>query len=429
VSTANPLPERLLQFLSEGWTDQTRELPTPDPRVSAWAERRRRLAAAFPDRTLAIRAGHEVVRNATTTYSFRAHSDFVYLCGAAEPEAVLLIHPGGEAELFVHTPHPRGAVEWFTDASRSPLWSGPQPEPEELAVRFGIAVRSLTELPSEFADGAADAVLQDEVTRAVARLRLYKDDFEIASLRAAAAASLLGHAELRAEIPTAMRDGGERWLEGTFLRRCSASGNGPGYWPIVGAGAHSCILHWHRNDGPVHPGDVVLVDAAVEGHDHYTADITRTYPAGDAFTPAQQAVVDIVQAANRAAIASIRPGSGFHDSQDVAWSVLVDGLIDLGVFRPEQRGEALDPETMLHRRYTLHRTSHMLGLDVHDCQVIVGEYRAGKVEPGMVFTIEPGLYLQPNDDTVPAALRGIGVRIEDDVLCTPDGCAVLTDGP
>lgn len=426
MAAANPVPERLLQFLAHGWTDPQAETPSPDPRVGVWADRRRRVAAQFPDTAVVVRAGHEVVRNATTTYTFRAHSDFVYLCGAAAPDAVLVIHPGGDSEMFVHTPHARGAVEWFTDPARSPLWAGPQPEPAELSARYGIAVRGLDSLPAEYRAANSDPKHDAEVSRAIARLRLIKDEFEIASLIEAARASLLGHAELRSEIPRAIESGGERWLEGTFLRRCSTSGNGPGYWPIVGAGAHSCVLHWHRNDGPVRPGDVVLVDAAVEGHDHYTADITRTYPTGASFTPAQQAVVDIVQAAHDAAIASIRPGQGFHDSQDVAWEVLVDGLIDLGVFRPEQRSEALDPQLLLHRRYTLHRTSHQLGLDVHDCQVIVNEYREGAVQPGMVFTIEPGLYLQENDETVPPALRGIGVRIEDDVWCTDTGAVVLT---
>jgi len=426
VAATNPIPERLLTFLSSGWAEPERPTPTADRRVAAWHDRRRRLSAALGDTAIAIGAGREVVRNATTTYSFRAHSDFVYLCGAALPDAVLVIHPGGDAELFAHTPHPRGAVEWFTDPARSPLWAGPQPEPAELSVRYGLTVRPLAELPDELRPERAAPATRTEITKAVARLRLIKDDFEVASLRAAAAASLIGHEELRAEIPRAIADGGERWLEGTFLRRCSASGNGPGYWPIVGAGAHSCILHGHRNDGPVRNGDAVLVDAAVEGHDHYTADITRTYPTGERFTSAQQAVVDIVQAAHDAAIASISPGAAFHDSQDIAWGVLVDGLIDLGIFAADRRNEALDPTTMLHRRYTLHRTSHQLGLDVHDCQSIVDEYRAGTVEPGMVFTIEPGLYLQEHDETVPAHLRGIGVRIEDDVLCTPAGAEVLT---
>ncbi len=425
MATANPVPEPLLRFLSDGWAAVERETPTQDRRAGAWQERRARLSSQFPDRTIVIRAGHEVTRNSTTTYSFRAHSDFIYLCGAAEPDAVLVIHPAGDAELFVHAPYRLGEIEWFTDPSRSPLWAGPQVEPEELALRLGITVRALAAMPPSYAV-PDDAAFDTEVSRSVARLRLVKDAFEVESLRAAAAASLLGHAELRASIPEAIREGGERWLEGTFLRRCSASGNGPGYWPIVGAGPHSCILHWHRNDGPVRNGDVVLVDAAVEGTDHYTADITRTYPTGDAFTGAQQSVYDIVQAAHDAAIASIRPGSAFHDSQDVAWATLVDGLIDLGVFRPGQRAEALDPDTMLHRRYTLHRTSHHLGLDVHDCQVIAAEYRAGTLVPGMVFTIEPGLYLQANDETVPEHLRGIGVRIEDDILCTADGCDILT---
>jgi Xaa-Pro aminopeptidase len=422
VAAANPVPARLLEFLGQGWDDPAPLAPRADARVTAWAERRRQLSARFPDRTLVIRAGAEVVRNGTTTYTFRAASNHLYLCGSAVPEGVLVIHPGGESELFVHAPHRRGETAWFTDPGRSPLWAGPQPQPDELAVRFGLAVRPLTELTPELAATADDV----EVDRAVARMRLVKDPFEIASLRSAAEASLLGHAELQAEIPRAIGDGGERWLEGTFLRRCSASGNGPGYWPIVGAGPHSCILHWHHNDGPVREGDVVLVDAAVESHDGYTADITRTYPSGSTFTAAQQAVHDVVQAAHDAAIAIIRPGIAFHDPQEVAWGVLVDGLVDLGVFAGSQRAEALDPDTMLHRRYTLHRTSHHLGLDVHDCQSVVSEYRDGMVEAGMVFTIEPGLYLQEHDETVPAPLRGIGVRIEDDVHCTPGGHEVLT---
>jgi Xaa-Pro aminopeptidase len=422
VASANPVPERLLEFLSGAWTDPPTEPAVPDARVAAWDRRRRRLAAALGERTVIVPAGAEVVRNGTTTYRYRAHSDHIYLCGADQPDGILVIHPGGDAELFVHAPHQRGALEWFTDPARSPLWAGPQPAPDELAQRLGLPVRPLRELPDEW----AGATMAEDLSAAVARLRLVKDDFEIASLRAAAAASLQGHQELRAEIPRAMADGGEAWLEGTFLRRCSASGAGPGYWPIVGAGAHACILHWHRNDGPVRAGDVVLVDAAVEGHDHYTADITRTYPTGESFTPAQQAVVDVVRRAQNAAIAAVTPGVAFDHPQQVAWEILVDGLIDLGVFGPEQRNEALDPATLLHRRYTLHRTSHHLGLDVHDCQAVVAEYRAANFEPGMVVTIEPGLYLQEHDLTVPAALRGIGVRIEDDVWCTAGGPVVLT---
>jgi Xaa-Pro aminopeptidase len=425
VTNANPVPSDLLRFLASGWDEAPRANVAIDPRAAAWAGRRRRLAEQFPGEVLVVPAGGEVARNGTTSYPFRAASDHVYLCGATEVDGVLLIHSGGDAELFVHAPHPRGTTEWFTDPARSPLWSGPQADLEDLAARLGLPVRPLTDL----AEAWAGRPLDDEATKAVARMRLVKDHFELASLRQAAAATLIGHAELAADIPRAIYDGGgERWLEGTFLRRCSTSGNGPGYHPIVGAGAHSCILHWHRNDGPVRPGDVVLVDAAVEGYDLYTADVTRTYPTGERFTAAQQDVVDIVQAAHDAAIASVKPGVGFHDPQDVAWGVLVDGLVDLGVFRADQRREAADPDTMLHRRYTLHRVSHHLGLDVHDSQVVVGEYRAGTIEPGMVFTIEPGLYFQDLDETVPPALRGIGVRIEDDVHCTPDGCEVLTVG-
>ena len=191
MASANPVPERLLAFLADNWADPARPTPVADPRVGAWAERRRRLSEAFPDRTLVVRAGHEVVRNATTTYAFRAHSDFIYLCGAAEPDAVLVIHPGGGSQLFVHTPHARCAVEWFTDPARSPLWAGPQAEPEELAARLGIEVLPLTSLPDEYRATHADATFDHEVSRAAARLRLLKDPFEVESLRAAASASLV----------------------------------------------------------------------------------------------------------------------------------------------------------------------------------------------------------------------------------------------
>jgi Xaa-Pro aminopeptidase len=425
VANANPVPQRLLDFLAVGWRDPEPAPVQPDARVEAWAARRRRLSAQFPDRTLVVAAGIEVTRNATTTFPFRAASDHVYLCGATEPGGVLVIRPGGESMLYVRAPHRRGEKDWFTDVVRSPLWTGPQPGPDVVAARLGLPVCPLAELPAELADIAA-APPDVEVAKAIGRMRLVKDDVEVASIRRAAAASLLAHADLEAEIPAAIAGGGERWLEGTFLRRCSAAGNGPGYWPIVGAGPHSCILHWHRNDGPVNEGDILLVDAAVEGHDLYTADITRTYSTGRGFSPAQQAVYDIVQAAHDAAIDAVRPGVAFHHPQEVGWEILVDGLVELGVFRPAQRAEALDPEAMLHRRYTLHRMSHHLGLDVHDCQTVVDEYRAGNLEPGMVFTIEPGLYLRDDDDTVPSGLRGIGVRIEDDVLCTAQAVEVLT---
>jgi Xaa-Pro aminopeptidase len=422
TAAANPVPQALLDHLAAGWIDIEPAPAAPDPRCAAWADRRRRLSAQFPDRTLVIPAGGEIVRNGTTTYHFRPASDHVYLCGATAPDSVLVIRPGGESELYTPAPHERGTHEWFTDAARSELWAGPQPRLDALEEQLGLPVRPLSTLDASL----RDAPEPPDVAVAVARMRLVKDSFEIASLREAAAASLLAHRELEAALPEAIAGGGEKWLEGTFLRRCSVSGNGPGYWPIVGAGDHACILHWHRNDGPVHADDLVLVDAAVEGHDLYTADVTRTYAASGRMGSAQQAVYDVVLAAHDAAIASVAPGIGFHDPQDVGWDVLVDGLIELGVLRPSQRGVALDPDTMLHRRYTLHRMSHHLGLDVHDSQLVASEYRSGRLEPGMVFTIEPGLYFRSNDETVPPALRGIGVRIEDDILCTPDGADVLT---
>ena len=259
---------------------------------------------------------------------------------------------------------------------------------------------------------------------ALSELRLVKDDYEVDQLEQAVAATVVGFADVVRALPQA-RQTSERWIEGIFGLRARTAGNDVGYGSICAAGPHACTLHWTDNDGPVRDGDLLLLDAGVEGRELYTADVTRTLPISGRFTDRQREVYQLVYDAQEAAFAVCRPGADFLDPHRAAMRVLAHGLARLGVLADAEA--ALDPDDQSYRRYTLHGVSHMLGLDVHDCSHARDQtYRHGTLHPGYVLTIEPGLYFQPDDLTVPADLRGIGVRIEDDVLVTEQGCRNLS---
>jgi Xaa-Pro aminopeptidase len=186
------------------------------------------------------------------------------------------------------------------------------------------------------------------------------------------------------------------------------------------------VLHWIRNDGPVKDGDLILIDAGVEVESLYTADITRTLPVNGHFTEAQRRIYELVLAAQEAGIAAIRPGVNYREIHRACQRVLAKGLEELG-FLPISAEESLDPEVGIHRRWTVHSSGHMLGIDVHDCARARSEtYLDGPLQEGMVLTVEPGLYFQPDDLLVPEEYRGIGVRIEDDVVVTKDGVRNLS---
>src|SRR5262249_21998689 len=203
-------------------------------------------------------------------------------------------------------------------------------------------------------------------------------------------------------------------------------GNDVGYSSIVGGGPHGAILHWTRNDGRTTPGELLLMDMGVENRELYTADVTRTVPVSGTFTPLQRQVYDIVYRSQQAGIDAIKPGVRFSDIHQTCMRTLAEGLSDLGVL-PVGVDEAMAKDALHYRRWTLHGFGHMLGLDVHDCASARKErYREGTLEEGYVLTVEPGLYFQPEDDLVPAELRGIGIRIEDDVLVTTSGARVLS---
>jgi Xaa-Pro aminopeptidase len=219
---------------------------------------------------------------------------------------------------------------------------------------------------------------------------------------------------------------GERWIEGTVVRRARAMGNDIGYDSIVGNGSHATTLHWIENTGPVTAGALILLDMGVENRSLYTADVTRTLPVDGRFTDLQRDLYDLVHAAQQAGIDAVRPGEPFRAAHNAAMNVLAHGLEDLKLL-PVSAEEALDPESRVYARWTLHGTSHMLGMDVHDCgQAAPESYAEGTLAEGMVLTVEPGLYFQEDDLLVPEELRGIGIRIEDDILVTADGSRNLS---
>jgi Xaa-Pro aminopeptidase len=258
-----------------------------------------------------------------------------------------------------------------------------------------------------------------------------KDDWEVAQLQAACDATTRGFADVAAELPRVLAAGGrrgERWLEGTFWRRARQDGNEVGYTSILGAGAHATTLHWWRNDGDLADGQLLLADMGVEVDSLYTADVTRTLPVSGVWTPVQRQLYSAVLEAQQAAIDEVKTGADFLSAHRAAMWVLADYLHSWGIL-PVTADQACNldtdaPGAGLHRRYTLHGVSHMLGIDVHDCAAARDEtYRNGPLGAGYVLTVEPGLYFQPNDLSVPPEWRGIGIRIEDDILVT-DGAPV-----
>jgi Xaa-Pro aminopeptidase len=255
--------------------------------------------------------------------------------------------------------------------------------------------------------------------------RLIKDEYELKELRSACALSKLAFEDAIRAMRTAKS---EREIEAAFWGRARIEANDVGYLTIAAAGTHACTLHWTRNDGAIKPGNLLLLDAGVECNSLYTADITRTLPVSGRFSAEQRTIYDLVWEAQRVAMEAVEVGNDFIEPGRRAARILAQGLIDLGILKVSLE-EALDPEKLYHRRYTLHGVSHMLGLDVHDCALArQEEYRFGKLREGMVLTVEPGLYFQPDDATVPERFRGIGVRIEDDVAVTKNGPENLSAG-
>ncbi|SHM49973.1 aminopeptidase P family protein [Cryptosporangium aurantiacum] len=447
ITTAShdlPVPERLAEFMRTGWAEPPTAASSPAPSAAYTAERRARLAERFPGETLVIPSGTAKVRNNDSSYEFRPGSDFAWLTTCYEQDAVLVAGPDG-ATLYVRVRASRESDEFFRSRGGE-LWVGPRRSAEEWSTVLGLPCVSLDALPKVVAEldpattrvlrghnaeldatlAAPDDGLRDgQLAAALGELRLVKDAWEIEQLRDAVDATVRGFSDVVRALP-ADRESSERLVDGVFGLRARHDGNTVGYGTIAAAGAHACTLHWWRNDGVCRPGELVLLDAGVENRHLYTADITRTVPVSGRFSPVQRRVYETVLAAQEAGIAVIRPGVVWRDIHRACMRVIAGALADWGLL-PVSAAESLDDEVGLHRRWTLHASGHMLGLDVHDCAKARSEtYLDGVLATGQALTVEPGLYFQPDDLTVPEEYRGIGVRIEDDVLVTDDGAEVLS---
>ncbi|MEJ6626484.1 MAG: aminopeptidase P family protein, partial [Actinomycetes bacterium] len=392
------------------------------------------------------------VRSSDTDYRFRAHSAFSYFTGItagdAVPDSVFVLEPsskGHEALLFIHPRSSRDTPEFYRDAKYGEFWVGRRMTLEETERKYGLAVRKIEDLdkflskekPTVYVRGenkvvdkrlSKDKEATTELITYLSEIRLIKDSYEIAEMQKAVDATNRGFADMvRVFDAATSTKRGERVIEAAFFGRARVEGNELGYDTIAASGAHACILHWIRNDGEVKNGDLILIDAGVEVESFYTADITRTLPINGKFSEAQRKIYMLVYEAQKAGFAAVKPGAKFKDITNAAHEVLAKGLAELGVL-PISAEESLNPEMGLHKRWTVHGVSHMLGIDVHDCnEARVEQYRDGILEPGMILTVEPGLYIHPDDELFPAEYRGIGVRIEDDVLVTETGCRVLSN--
>ncbi|SPF68655.1 Xaa-Pro aminopeptidase [Propionibacterium ruminifibrarum] len=440
-------------FITSDWAPYPTEPPPRLPAAPSAAAHRAALAALFPGERLIIPAGGYRRRNNDCDFPYRPHSAFAHLSGLGtdrEPDAVLVIEPDGEGVLHFHPRAPRTDPEFYSDARYGEMWVGARESLEEMSAMCGMRTADIGRLPALIEGGGAPlrvireadrgvtelvdrargmrAAADGELHTAADELRLVKDDWELGQLREACRVSAEAFTDVVAHMDRAVAHRrGERLLEGVFGMHARTEGNAVGYDSIVAAGDHANTLHWVHNDGPVRPGDLVLMDAGIELDSLYTADITRTMPVTGSFTDAQRQVHDTVRAAQQAGMDAARPGAGFLDVHRAAVQVLAQAFHDWGIL-PVSVDEALSTDGGQWRRWMVHGTSHHLGLDVHDCAHARAEqYRQGTLAEGMVITVEPGIYFKSTDLLVPEPLRGIGVRIEDDIVITADGCSILSD--
>ncbi|HEY1812472.1 MAG TPA: Xaa-Pro aminopeptidase [Kofleriaceae bacterium] len=420
-----------------------------DPEV--FATRRADLMKAIgPTGVAIVRSLPERLRNGDAYHVFRQSSDVVYLTGFVEPETTLVLRPGADKERVVMFVRPRDPEMEVWDGARAGLegatarYGADAAYPaSELAKRLPDLIASCEHLHYALGlDEHMDQLVAQTIARlrktekrgqrppqavvdprvAMHELRLFKRPEELAALREASKISTEAHvAAMRAGVPGAFEYELEAAIEYTFRRR---GGGGPGYATIVGAGKNATVLHYVTNDAPIRDGDLVLVDAGCE-YEHYTADITRTWPANGRFTPAQRRVYDVVLAAQVSAIELARPGATINQIHDHCVRILTAGMVELGLLGGAVEDRIADAS---YKKFYMHGTSHWLGLDVHDA----GAYTIGgaprPLAAGMVITIEPGLYIGADAPAVPTEYRGIGVRIEDDIAITSGAPDVLTAG-
>ncbi len=414
-----------------------------------FARRRRHLMSMMEKHSIAILpAATEVTRSRDTEYPFRQDSDFLYLTGFNEPDAVLVLLPGrkqGQVILFCRDRDPERE-----------LWDGRRAGPDGAVADFGVddafPIGDIDDILPGLIEGrqriyhsmghndAFDRRVMSWVNQIRAQVRsgaMPPGDFTDLSfllheqrlIKSAQELRIMGKAgeiSARAHVRAMQTCRPGRWeyqLESAILHEFADHGaRYPAYNSIVGSGDNACILHYTENDAQMKDGDLVLIDAGCE-YQGYAADITRTFPVNGRFSREQRAIYDLVLKAQRAAIRKVKPGGAWNQPHDATVKVITRGLIELGLLKGSERALI---KSEAYREFYMHRAGHWLGIDVHD----VGDYQVGgkwrQLEPGMVLTIEPGIYISPNNTRVPKKWRGIGVRIEDDVAVTKEGNRVLT---
>jgi Xaa-Pro aminopeptidase len=399
-------------------------------------------------RSVAIIPGaHDTTRSNDTHYRFRQDSDFFYLTGFEEPDAVAVIRPGADEKytLFVR---PRDPEREIWDGRRA----GVEGAKSEFGADAAFPISEFGEKLSQYLDGAemlyyrlgVDPDLDQKIINEIARLRslnrkpvhppqtiidpatishemrVVKSADELELMQTAADIAAEAHCEAMKTVRPGMKEYQiEALIEQVFRRRGAA---GPAYTSIVGAGPNATVLHYINNDGDLRDGELLLVDAGAE-YKGYASDITRTYPINGRFSPAQSEIYDLVLKAQMACVEMVRPGVTHDQLKQHSIEVLTEGMVELGMLRGK-------PEDLIkekqYEKFYMHGLGHMLGVDVHD----VGRYYFGEesraLEPGVVMTVEPGIYVAPDTKDIPEKYLGIGVRIEDDVLCTNNGPRVLT---
>ena len=401
-------------------------------------------------------ARHQV-RNHDCEYRFRPTSDFWYLTGFAEPESVLVLLPDGAHEGEEGAAPLRSVLFLRERDPKLETWNGRrvgiERAPELLGVDEARPIGDLWKDLPQLLKGyervlyrtGEDEGRDREMMAAVAKLRrmarggvlppvelvdpgpilheqrLFKTEAELALMRRGAEITSEAHRAAMAASAAGVNECEiDALIEYTFRRRGST---GSAYTPIVAGGNNACILHYVENDAPLRDGDLLLIDAGAEV-EYYATDVTRTFPVNGSFTPAQREIYELVLEAELAAIDAAKPGVPHQQIHDTATGVVVRGLLRLGLLEGSEES-VLEDES--HKRFFMHGTSHWLGLDVHDCGAYATSEDASRpLAPGMVFTVEPGIYIDAEDETVDERWRGIGVRIEDDVLVTREGCEVLT---
>jgi Xaa-Pro aminopeptidase len=430
-----------------------------------YADQRARFLAALAPRSAAalVFSGSPRIRNHDAEHRFRPESDFWYLTGFAEPESALLLLPARRAASSTSASAAEGrelpprAVLFLREKSRDEeIWHGRRlgvdAAPQALGLERAYPIAELWQRLPELLRGYERLVYrsglneaQDRaVLAALARLRekhrgphpipyecvdpapilhelrLYKDPRELELMRRAAQLSERAH---RAAMARSAPGVNEAEID-ALLSYCFRAGGGGGsaYTNIVAGGANACILHYVENNAPLRAGELLLVDAGAE-YDCYASDVTRTWPVTGRFSPEQRALYELVLRAQLAAIEEVGPGKPFPAAHEAAVRVLAAGLVELGLL-PGPVQQVLESES--YKRFYMHRTGHWLGLDVHDCGAYSKDAAPRLLEPGMVTTVEPGLYIAAEDELVEPRWRGIGIRIEDDVLVTEAGCEVLT---